>query len=164
MLNLDLVQTTDPAADECSVAEGVTRLKIEPAVTDRFLSCHDGKLDKAALPDPFERVASIPIETSSRVINIVGEAWEAILDKRPSSKEINFFDAGGTSLDALRLYELLSERFACKLDPTFVFEYPTIRHQAEALKSLQRSDDLMGVGGRGQRRRNAVASGTRGRK
>lgn len=124
----------------------------------------NGKLDKAALPDPFERVASIPIETSSRDINIVGEAWEAILDKRPSSKEINFFDAGGTSLDALRLYELLSERFACKLDPTFVFEYPTIRHQAEALKSLQRSDDLMGVRGRGQRRRNAVASGTRGRK
>ena len=124
----------------------------------------NGKLDRAALPDPFERIAAIPAGSRSTEVTTVGEAWAAILDKRPSSEDLNFFDAGGTSLEAVRLHELLSERFSCKLDPTFVFEYATISRQAEALKSLQRSDEQTGLGGRGQQRRNAVARSARGRK
>ena len=100
----------------------------------------NGKLDKAALPDPFEQTAAAPIGSGSQEFAAVSKAWEEILGQRPSSEDLNFFDAGGTSLDAVRLYELLSKRFVRELAPTFVFEHTTIRRQAEALKPTQRDD------------------------
>jgi hypothetical protein len=120
----------------------------------------NGKLDKAALPDPFNCAPAIPFGARSPEFTAVGLAWEEILGRCPSSEDLNFFDAGGTSLEAVQLYELLSKRFARVLDPTFVFEYTTIRHQAEALRSLERGDQQ--AGGRGQQRRSAIARHARG--
>ena len=122
----------------------------------------NGKLDKAALPDPFEQPATMPIGIRPPEFASVGEAWDEILGNRSSSENLNFFDAGGTSLEALRLNELLSERFARELDPTFVFEYTTIKRQAEALRLQERGDAQ--ASGRGHQRRSAIARGARGRR
>ncbi len=120
----------------------------------------NGKLDRAALPDPFKRTPAIPVGGRSPELAAVGDAWEEILGRSPASEEVNFFDAGGTSMEAVQLFELLSKRFARALDPTFVFEHTTIRQQAEALRSLERGD-LQALG-RGQQRRSAVARHARG--
>lgn len=122
----------------------------------------NGKLDKAALQDPFERSAAASIEGGSLEFAAVGAAWEEILGQRPASEDINFFDAGGTSLDAIRLYDLLSKRFSRELVPTFVFEHTTIRDQAEALRPTERNDEP--TSGRGRQRRNAIARVARGRR
>jgi amino acid adenylation domain-containing protein len=124
----------------------------------------NGKLDKEALPDPFERVAAASSGSRVPEIAMVRDAWEGLLDQHPASEDINFFDAGGTSLEAVRLHELLSNRFDCKLDPTFVFEHPTIRRQAEALQALRHDDAQDAAPGRGQQRRNAVGNNPRGRR
>lgn len=122
----------------------------------------NGKLDKAALPDPFERSVATPIEGRTHEFAAVGAAWEEILGRRPASEDINFFDAGGTSLDAMRLYDLLCRRFSRALVPTFVFEHATIGRQAEALRPTQRNDEP--AGGRGRQRRDAIARVARGRR
>ena len=121
----------------------------------------NGKLDKGALPNPFEQVTAKPAPGQALEFIMVGDAWEELLGRRPASDDLNFFDAGGTSLDAVRLHGLLCERFARALDATFVFEYPTIRLQAEALASRKRNDEP--ASGRGLQRRNALARASRGR-
>ncbi len=85
----------------------------------------NGKLDEGRLPDPFQSqqqtVASNPL---------VSRCWLEILG-RGNGEEENFFDAGGTSLEALQLTELLEKRFERDLGATFVFEYSSINAQAQ---------------------------------
>ncbi len=83
----------------------------------------NGKLDESQLPDPFTNSAE-PLQDR----NQVAACWEEILSRRVL-ETVNFLDAGGTSLDALRLTALLEEHFSVKLNPTFVFEYSTIEQQ-----------------------------------
>jgi len=83
----------------------------------------NGKLDESQLPDPFTYSAE-PLQDR----NQVAACWEEILSRRVL-ETVNFLDAGGTSLEALRLTELLEKRFSVKLNPTFVFEYSTIKQQ-----------------------------------
>ena len=124
----------------------------------------NGKLDKDALPDPFHQSAASPAGNGSPDLIRVRQAWETILGRAPASEELNFFDAGGTSLDALQLQELVSRCFACELEPTFVFEYPTIKRQLEALGAKKSTSGQRDghVVGRGQQRRNASARGIKG--
>ena len=120
----------------------------------------NGKLDKSALPDPFRQAPDMKIGMRVPELVMVADAWKQILGQSPSSEDVNFFDAGGTSLEAVRLHGLLCERFARSLDSTFVFEFTTITRQAEALRSSGRDDQR--VGGRGQQRRNAPVRLARG--
>jgi amino acid adenylation domain-containing protein len=120
----------------------------------------NGKLDQGPLPDPFDLPAVAPTGMRSPELVAVGQAWEEILGQRPSSAEQNFFDAGGTSLDAVRLFELLSKQFQHDLSPTFVFEHPTVRRQAEALRPV--TNDAHRDRDRGKQRREALARRPRG--
>jgi amino acid adenylation domain-containing protein len=83
----------------------------------------NGKLDEAKLPDPFA-------ETTKRQHDhaAVAQCWREILGRSVETSD-NFLDAGGTSLEALRLAERLGTRFGVALPATFVFEYPTIDSQ-----------------------------------
>jgi hypothetical protein len=66
----------------------------------------NGKLDESQLPDPFTYSAE-PLQDR----NQVAACWEEILSRRVL-ETVNFLDAGGTSLEALRLTELLEKRFS----------------------------------------------------
>lgn len=83
----------------------------------------NGKLDEAQLPDPF---ADANGQQSGH--HTVALCWQEILGRTVAPTE-NFLDAGGTSLEAVRLAELLEKKFTVELSATFVFEYPTILHQ-----------------------------------
>lgn len=87
----------------------------------------NGKLDEARLPDPFQTNENIGDDNK-----IVATCWQQILGRAVSAHD-NFLDAGGTSLEALQLTELLERRFNRNLGATFVFEYPTIKAQAKFL-------------------------------
>lgn len=84
----------------------------------------NGKLDEARLQDPF----SSRFESRNSE-NIVAESWSKILDRKAGLDE-NFLDAGGTSLEALQLTQLLAKCFNQELGATFVFEYSTINSQS----------------------------------
>lgn len=83
----------------------------------------NGKLDESKLPDPF--ADSGEKATGSHAVS---ECWEQVLGRR-IAPEANFLDAGGTSLEALRIAELMEKRFGTELNATFVFQYPTISSQ-----------------------------------
>lgn len=90
---------------------------------DEMPKNQNGKLDEAGLPDPFE----------SRILragpgSVVSECWFEVLGRSVDSRT-NFLEAGGTSLEAIRLAVLLGKRTGRDLRATFVFEFPTIASQ-----------------------------------
>ena len=98
---------------------------------ERWPTNANGKLDTAALPDPFAAAAgSVAPRPGS---DLVRQSWAKVLGRLPESPEMNFFDAGGTSLEAMQLHGLLEEGAGRPLAPTFVFEHSTIAAQQAAL-------------------------------
>jgi acyl carrier protein len=120
----------------------------------------NGKLDRSALPDPFRPIEDVTAGASGGAATVAGW-WERILGRRVPSIDTSFFDAGGTSLEAVRLFELIERELGREIEPTFVFRYATIRRQADAIATLASNDAP--AGGRGQLRRAALAQRQRGR-
>ena len=112
----------------------------------------NGKLDVAALPDPPDWLAAN--DTLPSDDDLVADAWVEVLGHRPVSDDTNFFDAGGTSLEAVQLHELLCRRLGRTLSSTFVFENSTIRKQKEALVTVPQQSN--GSPNRGAMRRAAA--------
>lgn len=93
----------------------------------------NGKIDRAALPSPWQEVRPPVAKPAASLRRAVEAAWAEVLGRSVDAGDASFFDAGGRSLDAVRLHELLERVCGSQLEPTFVFEYPTRRRQAEAL-------------------------------
>ena len=123
---------------------------------DEWPTNANGKLDVSALPDPFPKSNARAVVGAGS--DLVRQAWLDVLGRLPDSAESNFFDAGGTSLEAMRLHDLLEQRAAKALPPTFVFEHSTIAGQQAALAS--RGPGRAIERGRGALRRAARARHT----
>ncbi len=61
--------------------------------------------------------------------------WEDILDYRPLAVNDNFFDIGGDSMSAIRMFTRIEAEFSTRLLPTTIFEAPTIRQLAAKLST-----------------------------
>lgn len=116
-------------------------------VVERMPLNANGKLDHASLPSPWEPAprdpppasrppASAASATSSSLPAAVEAAWRTALGRSLQDGDVGFFDAGGRSLDAVTLHELLERACGQDLDPTFVYEFPTRRRQVQALCKL----------------------------
>ena len=66
---------------------------------------------------------------------LVADVWLAELG-RPAGRDENFFDIGGHSLLAVKVFRSLAESTGFELALTDVFRYPTIRSFAEYLGDL----------------------------
>lgn len=100
---------------------------------DELPKNRNGKLDESRLPDPYQTdVAQSGSATGRKAKDLVLESWRTVLN-RPVDDSVNFMDAGGTSLEALRLATLLEKSFDVELSATFVFEHPTVQKQTEFL-------------------------------
>ncbi|MCA8963532.1 MAG: amino acid adenylation domain-containing protein [Planctomycetes bacterium] len=104
---------------------------------------NNGKVDDAALPSPWAAAAakveaavpSAPATTPAALRRAVQAAWREVLGRDPAGAA-GFFEAGGRSLDAVRLHEQLERASGRALEPTFVYEFPTLQRQVEALTKM----------------------------
>lgn len=95
----------------------------------------NGKLDRSLLrnlPLQQEEARAQPVfatETESMVASI----WKEVLHTGSVGPQDNFFDAGGSSILAMKLFDRLDKQLPGEIEMTDIFAYPTIRLQAELL-------------------------------
>jgi amino acid adenylation domain-containing protein len=80
----------------------------------------NGKVDRAALPDPFKHtgantIAHAPLATPME--ELIGQFWRELLKVERIGAEDNFFDLGGHSLLTLRVAAAIEERTGWRMDP-----------------------------------------------
>lgn len=90
----------------------------------------NGKIDRAVLPDPLSLVEPPEQEPAGEIEAMIISAWQQVLGHQQINSLSNFFDAGGHSLKALTLVDVLQTRFGLTLGVADVFELPTPRQQA----------------------------------
>ncbi|MDO8910155.1 MAG: amino acid adenylation domain-containing protein [Pseudohongiella sp.] len=104
-----------------------------PAYTlwlDALPMTNNGKIDRAALPDPFYLVQAPAAEPPTDIERKIIDAWQHVLEHKQIGPLTNFFEIGGHSLKALTLVDVLQTRFGFSVNVADVFEFPTPRQQA----------------------------------
>jgi amino acid adenylation domain-containing protein/non-ribosomal peptide synthase protein (TIGR01720 family) len=91
----------------------------------------NGKVDRAALPDPFTVVKPQDDEVPDALEASIIAAWKQVLEHEQVSPNTNFFEIGGHSLKALTLADLLQSEYGLEISVGDVFECPTPRQQAK---------------------------------
>ncbi|HXS65860.1 MAG TPA: amino acid adenylation domain-containing protein [Streptosporangiaceae bacterium] len=97
-----------------------------------------GKVDRQALPAPANSAPANPALTQSerRVTQteaVLTELFASLLNQPQLGPTDNFFTSGGTSLQAMRLVDLIATRLGPDLSPAAVFLHPTPRDLADNL-------------------------------
>ncbi len=107
---------------------------------DAFPLTPNGKIDRKALPSEGPAMsADAQVWTAppaDDVERLVAEIWSAELE-RPVGRDDNFFDIGGHSLLAVKVFRRLSDATSARLSLTDVFRFPTVRTFAAHLDALQ---------------------------
>jgi Phosphopantetheine attachment site len=97
----------------------------------------NGKVDRAALPNPY---AAAPIDAilhdppATHMEQVLAQVWQAVLNLESVSALDNFFELGGYSLLSLRVTNLVEKRTGLQLDPRALF-FQNLREIAGALES-----------------------------
>jgi hypothetical protein len=138
-------------------------------VVDALPLTPNGKVDRKALPQPAApsngaSAAAVLLEDDTE--RVVASVWTEVLD-RSVKRDDNFFEIGGHSLAAVKVFRRLSEASGAPLALTDVFRFPTVRTFAGHIDRLSgRSPEgsdadaapLAGTGtDRGARRRQMLA-------
>lgn len=117
-------------------------------VLDAFPLSSNGKVDRAALPDPIPRSNDQPLEpleseTEAKVLAL----WQSLLGSDPVGATETFFDAGGNSLLLARLANLLSSEFDTTVSVRQLLQQSTIRQQAALVSAEPEATDDAVVAG-----------------
>lgn len=107
-----------------------------------------GKVDHGALPRP-EFTAAAPEAPECLLERDVALIWTQVLGERRIGAADNFFDLGGDSLAVGRVLNRCRERFGVRLRARALFENPTlrgfaaaIRHETERLSPLPNNEGI----------------------
>ncbi len=68
-----------------------------------------------------------------RLERIVTLCWSEVLGRPDIGPDDNFFDVGGTSLQAVKLHLLLQQRLTAEVSILALFQYPSVRGFVETL-------------------------------
>lgn len=82
-------------------------------------------------------LANNPIEET--LIDI----WQTILQQEDISVEDNFFDLGGSSIEAIKMVHAISRKFHVELSAQSVFEASTIKEFAELIENYEEKNDCV---------------------
>lgn len=100
----------------------------------------NGKVDRRALPKPdltradtSENFVACRDEVEEKLVHI----WEEVLAVRPIGIKDNYFELGGDSLRAVRMFAMVEDIFKKKLGLATLFKAPTVESLAEVLRTEQ---------------------------
>jgi amino acid adenylation domain-containing protein len=98
---------------------------------------HNGKLDTKALPpvDRHEEIRNGPTPAENRLQADLIEIWEDLLNRKPIGIRDSFFDLGGHSLMAMRLFARIGQKWNVDLSLQRIFECPTVAELASSIES-----------------------------
>jgi natural product biosynthesis luciferase-like monooxygenase protein len=125
------------------VAETLPEIMVPAIVVglDSFPLTPNGKVDRKALPAPPAGLTSAVADAS--VVppaddreKVVADIWTEELG-RPVGRDDNFFEIGGHSLLAVKVFRRLSEAVSVPLALTDIFRYPTVRTFAAHLAASE---------------------------
>jgi len=113
-------------------------------VLDSLPLTASGKVNRRALPDAVDRKPdgqatklSVPKTETEKLLAAI---WADLLDTRELGVTDNFFEAGGHSLLAVRLFAQIQKRFGKSLPLATLFQAPTIAQLAAVLEQNGRMD------------------------
>lgn len=91
-----------------------------------------GKIDRAALPEPelSPETGEPPVTPTERRL---AQIWRGVLGVDHVSRQDSFFELGGDSLSALRLFGRLVEDFGVQLPMASLMQAPTLQQLAEVI-------------------------------
>jgi natural product biosynthesis luciferase-like monooxygenase protein len=139
---------------------------------DAFPLTPNGKVDRKRLPTTgvSSRVAVVVAPPVDDTEKLVADIWSDELGC-PVGRDDNFFDIGGHSLLAVKVFRRVGEKTGAPLALTDVFQFPTVRtfaaHLSEAMGAPTSGEPARAAGGpaggdRGAMRRRALARRGRG--
>ena len=106
-------------------------------VLDSLPLTANGKVDKAALPEPVLGSKTDYLPPRNDTERRVQAIWHALLGMQPISVDENFFSLGGNSLQISRLTYELRSSFTVELSVKALFSAPTIMDIATLIDALQ---------------------------
>lgn len=113
---------------------------------DQFPLTPNGKIDRRALREPVEEVASPEISLTERSEEAeLHEIWRSVLGPRPFGIHDHFFDAGGNSLLLIQMHGLLEKKFPGRWEIPDLFSYPTISRMAAYLRQTESVERIEGL-------------------
>jgi amino acid adenylation domain-containing protein len=104
---------------------------------DKLPLTPNGKVDRKALPKPSRtspEIGSGPLAPSDVLEQQLVQIWEKVLRVRPVGLRDNFFDLGGHSLIAVRLFSELRKQTGRNFPLATLFQAPTVEQLAEFLR------------------------------
>jgi acyl carrier protein len=107
---------------------------------DRIPLNTNGKIDRAALPEPDDKrpALSAPYALPRNAIEkSLAQIWEEVLDVRPIGIKDSFFDLGGHSLSATRVVSRIIKQFQLEIPLPLLFQSPTIADMAAVMTAHQ---------------------------
>ncbi|MGH9702097.1 MAG: alpha/beta fold hydrolase, partial [Candidatus Acidiferrales bacterium] len=130
--------------DSCKLRDHLRSKLAEYMVPAAFVSLEriplsvNGKVNRKALPTPQRATSGVDSDSDSprdavelQLINL----WENAIGVRPVRRQDNFFDIGGTSLMAVRLFAQIEKAFGRKIPLAALFKTPTVAQLAEILRA-----------------------------
>ncbi len=104
----------------------------------------NGKVDRRALPIPVNQQKAEVAAPRSPLESELVKIWESVLNVQPIGITDNFFDMGGHSLLAMRLFNEIEATFQRSLPVTTIFAEPTIQQLAPILAAEMAFDRQQG--------------------
>jgi amino acid adenylation domain-containing protein len=106
-------------------------------VLERLPRTPNGKLDRRALPVPEEErtESGEKLDAPRDALELqLAKMWERLLNIRPIGIHDNFFEIGGHSLIAVRLFAQIEKSFGKSLSVATLFQAPTVDELAKVLR------------------------------
>ena len=113
-------------------------------VLDSLPLTENGKLDRRALPDPWQAAAPPAALASQVPRNAVEtrlqEIWREVLGREDIGRDESFFDLGGHSLLAMQVVARIGAAFRVTLRPNCLFDSPTLAQLAGVVEAARQID------------------------
>jgi len=101
---------------------------------DAMPRTQNGKIDKKALPAPSYKTDSVAQPPRDALELSLLRVWESVLDVQPLGVNDDFFHAGGSSLQAVRLIAEIRRVLGTRVSASALFAAPTVATMAEYLQ------------------------------